>query len=176
MTLEVVAIPVFKKHERQWLAQLRATRDPDKSVPHITLVFPGSALTPQDFTAEIKKQAIDTHMIAFELCSAVVVSDPQVHAFHVFLVPDQGSGAITRLHNKLHAGKLAPIIRTDITYLPHVTVASAGSWEAAHKIANELNAKDFAVAGTITDLEVHHRDGRTTHRFKVPLKKRGWLK
>ncbi|MFY9288176.1 MAG: 2'-5' RNA ligase family protein [Alphaproteobacteria bacterium] len=171
-SLEVVARPSFKHDEREWLAKLRAARDPDKSAPHITLVFPGSDLPAQEFTDEIKKRAKGVKKIAFKLCSAVVVSDPQVEAYHVFLVPDQGCGAITRLYSKLHAGKLAPIMRSDITYLPHVTVASADSWASAYQFATQLNAKDFSVAGEITELEVHERDNRMMRTLAtIPLEK-----
>jgi len=173
-SLEVVAHPSFKNHEREWLAGLRASRDPDKSAPRITLVFPGSHLAPQEFAAEIKKRAEGVEKIRFKLCSAVVVRDPQVEAYHVFLVPDEGSGAITRLYNRLHAGKLAPILRSDITYLPHVTVASAENWAAAYQIATRLNAENFSVAGEITELEVHERDLKVQTIARIPLKK-GWL-
>lgn len=172
--LEVLAFPSFKPHEREWLAGLRAARDPDKSAPHITLVFPGSTLLPQDFVTEVRERAAGVRQIRFKLCSAVVVSDPQVQAFHVFLVPDQGGGAITRLYSRLHAGKLAPIMRTDITYLPHVTVASAHNWAEANKLATQLNARDFSIAGSINELEVHERDGgKLLHIAKIPLKSRG---
>src|SRR5580704_16306041 len=116
--LEVVALPIFKSHEREWLERLRAARDPDKSAPHITFVFPGSTMQPYDFAAEAKERAKGVKQIHFQLCSAVVVADPQVQAFHVFLVPDEGCGAMTRLYNRLHEGKLAAILRTDIVYLP----------------------------------------------------------
>jgi 2'-5' RNA ligase len=173
-SLEVLALPSFKPHEREWLQRLRAARDPDKSAPHITLVFPGSLLSPQDFAAEVRERAKGVKQIKFRLCSAVVVSDPQVEAFHVFLVPDQGSGAITRLHNRLHTGKLASIMRTDITFLPHVTVASAHSWADAYKLATQLNAEDFSIAGTIDKLEVHQRDGnKMIHVARIQLEKRG---
>lgn len=175
-SLEVVALPSFKNHEREWLAKLRAARDPDKSAPRITFIFPGSQLAPLDFMAEIKKRTEGVHKIRFKLCSAVVVPDPQVQAFHVFLVPDQGCGAMTRLYNQLHADKLAPIMRTDIIYLPHVTVASADDWATAYQFATQLNAKNFSVAGEITELEVHQRNDRTVRTIaKIPLKKRGLL-
>lgn len=175
-SLEVVALPFFKPDDRKWLRHLRAARDPDKSAPHITLVFPGSGLPWQDFAAEIKERAKAVRQIRFRLCSAVVVPDPQVQAFHVFLVPDQGAGAITRLYSRLHAGKLAAIMRADITYLPHVTVASADNWATAYKLATQLNAKDFSIPGTITGLEVHQRDGNTLrHVVRIPLAKRGFF-
>jgi 2'-5' RNA ligase len=174
--LEVIAFPSFRQHEHDWLARLRAARDPDKSAPHITLVFPGSDLPPQEFTAEIRERAKGVKQIHFELCSAVVVADPQVEAFHVFLVPDEGYGALTRLYGRLHAGKLASIMRSDITYLPHVTVASAHSWAEANKLATQLNMQDFSIAGEIDELEVHRRDGnRMIHIGRIHLEKRGIL-
>lgn len=136
--------------------------------------FSGSDLPPNDFVDEIRKRAKGVHQIHFQLCSAVVVSEPQVQAFHVFLVPDQGCGAIIRLYGQLHAGKLAPIMRTDITYLPHVTVASADNWTEAYTLATQLNAQDFSVAGEIDELEVHQRDGSVMRTLaKIPLEKRG---
>jgi len=173
-SLEVIALPSFKQHEREWLARLRTVRDPNKSAPRITLVFPGSDLPPQEFAAEIRQRAKAVRQIHFRLCSAVVVSEPQVQAFHVFLVPDEGCGAITRLYGRLHAGKLASIMRSDITYLPHVTVASANNWAAAYKLATELNEQDFSIAGQINELEIHQRDGICIITVAtIPLEKTG---
>ena len=40
--------------------------------------------------------------------------------------------------------------------------------------ASQLNAQDFAIAGKITELEVHQRDGNAVHNVAtIPLEKKG---
>jgi 2'-5' RNA ligase len=158
-SLEVVATPSFGKTDLDWLMQLREARAHSSGPPHFTLVFPGSALEPHEFVREVIAAAAGATRIRFCLRSAIVVPDPQVSAYHVFLVPDAGFGSIVRLHDRLHATSLAPCLRPDVPYLPHVTVASAHDFAAARKIAASLNGKDLSIDGRIDELEVHRRDG-----------------
>src|SRR5271155_3851934 len=102
-SLEVVATPHFGKEENDWLLRLRGTRAPDNGAPHFPLVFPGSELTPPEFIKQVAAASSGIKRIAFRLCSAIVIPDTQVDSFHVFLVPDEGFGAIVRLHEALHA-------------------------------------------------------------------------
>ena len=123
---------------------------------------------------EVTAAAAGATRIRFCLRSAIVVPDPQVSAYHVFLVPDAGFGSIARLHDRLHATSLTPCLRPDVSYIPHVTVASAHDFAAARKIAASLNRKDFAIDGHIEELEVHRRDGEVVRCIaRVKLAKNG---
>jgi 2'-5' RNA ligase len=173
-SLEVVAAPVFEKHDLDWLTRRRQARAQSLGPPHLTLVFPGSTLTPHDFAAEIKARAAGVKRIRFHLRCALVVPDRQVQAFHVFLVPEEGFAAIVRLYDRLHEGRLAPCLQPEMSYLPHITIASTHDFAEARAIAAKLNAGEISIAGRIETLDVHRRDGEVVHPFaSVALAKPG---
>src|SRR5579862_9910980 len=168
--LEVVAKPEFGKAELDWLTHLRQRRAHSAGAPAFTLVFPGA-----ESAKEVIKQATTacaaTSRIRFCLRSAMIVPEHKMGMFHVFLVPDEGFGAIIRLHERLHNGPLACCLRPDTPYIPHVTVASMQAFDAARQTMAVLNAKDLAIAGRIDEIEVHERDSAVPHCVaKVPLK------
>jgi 2'-5' RNA ligase len=173
-SLEVVATPLFGKKEHDWLVHLREVRAKDIGPPHFTLVFPGSDLVQSEFVRQVTGAASSIKRIQFRLCSAIVVPDLQVRSFHVFLVPDDGFGAIVRLHDALHGGALATCLRPDFPYIPHLTVASEREFVTAQSVAAKLNAQDFSIAGRIDTLEVHRREGDVVSCIAtVPLAKAG---
>jgi 2'-5' RNA ligase len=154
--------------------RLREARAQNSGPPHFTLVFPGSSLEPHEFVREVTAAASGATRVRFCLRSAIVVPDPQVSAYHVFLVPDAGFGSIVRLHDRLHATSLAACLRPDVSYIPHVTVASAHDFATAQKIAASLNSKELSINGRIDELEVHRRDGDVVRCIaRVPLAKSG---
>jgi 2'-5' RNA ligase len=173
-SLQVIAAPSFGKEDHGWLAQLRQARARNLGPPRFTLVFPGSDLVPRDFIRAVHTAVAGVKRIKFCLRAAVVAPDTQVHSFHVFLVPDEGFGAITKLYDRLHAGALAGAERFHSAYLPHITVASERDAAAARAMATKLNARDFAVWGRLDELEIHQREGETVRTLaKVPLEKGG---
>ena len=174
-SLEVVAAPVFAKRDLDWLMRRREAGAQSLGPPHFSLVFPGSDLEPHEFVAEIKSRAAGVKRIRFHLRCALVVPDRQVQAFHVFLVPEEGFAAIVRLYDRLHAGKLAACVQPEMSYLPHITIASAHEFAEARAIAAKLNAGGISIAGRIDALDVHRRDGDAVRWFpSVPLVK-PWL-
>src|SRR5262249_35081380 len=141
-----------------------------------TLVFPGAALEPRDFTRAVENAAAGIKQIRFRLRSAMVVADPQVSSAHVFLVPDEGFGAIIRLRERLHAGPLADALRPELPYIPPITGASLRDPAAARQLAASLNAKDLGIVGAIEALELHRRDGAVVRPIAtVALAKAGWF-
>jgi 2'-5' RNA ligase len=173
-SLEVVATPVFASKDRDWLVRLRHGHAKHPGPPHFTLVFPGSSLEAQDYTKHVAAASAGLRRIAFRLRGAVVVPDPQVRCFHVFLVPDEGFAAIIRLHERLHAGPLEVCLRPNVPYLPHLTVASEREFAAARRLAASLNAQDIDIAGRLDELEIQHREGEVARSIaKVPLAKGG---
>jgi 2'-5' RNA ligase len=173
-TFEVVATPVFASKDRDWIVRLRHGHAKNPGPPHFTLVFPGSNLEAQDYTKHIAAASAGLRCISFRLRGAVVVPDPLVRCFHVFLVPDEGFAAIIRLHERLHAGPLEACLRPDVPYLPHLTVASEREFGPARRLAASLNAQDIDITGRIDELQIHRRDGAIGHCIaKVPLAKGG---
>jgi hypothetical protein len=135
--VEVVAKPAFNKAEMQWLMRLRETRMHSAGPPWFTCAV--------------------TSRIRFCLRSAMIVPDFNMSWFHVFLVPDEGFGAIIRLHDRLHVGPLASCLRPETPYIPHLTVASVRELDLARRTKASLNSQDLAISGRIDEIEVNER-------------------
>ncbi len=175
-SLEVVARPDFDKADLAWLTEIRAERTDIPGPPKFTLVFPGADMEPAAFAALVTARAHGVPRIRFRLRSALVVPEVAVRRFHVFLVPDEGFGAIVRLHDRLHSGPIEACLRPDTPYLPHITIATTGSFAAARKAAASLNADDMSIEGVVETLVVERRDGAVvTPIAEIHLAKVGWF-
>lgn len=173
-TFEVAAAPIFDKKDHDRLVQMRRAAADNRGPPHFTLVFPGTALAAPEFARHVTAAAKLVKRIKFVLRSALVVPDPQVRSNHVFLVPDEGFGAIVRLYERLHAGALQACLRPDLAYIPHLTVASHRDPVAARRNAAALNTEAFAIPGRIDELEILRIDGEVVRRVAtVPLASAG---
>ena len=172
MALLVLAYPDLAADDRDWIEGIRARHDPAHGIvrAHVTLVFPVAGMAPGAFVAATERGASGCGAIRFVLRSAVPFRDVTAPRTHVFLVPDEGLGALVRLHDRLYAGALAPELRLDIPAIPHVTVAAKAEAAEAKALADELNAGPFAVAGTIAALDIVAHDGGPVRTLaRVPL-------
>lgn len=175
-SLEVIARPHFDKADEAWLTDIRKRRAGSRGPPYFTLVFPGVEMEPHAFAETIRQNAHDIPRIRFRLRSAMVVPEPTVGRFHVFLVPDEGFGAILKLHEALHVGAVEAAIRPDTPYLPHITVATSADRAEARKVAQALNRGGIDIAGHIEALEVERRDGEVIRKVAdIPLARSGWF-
>ena len=175
-SLEVVARPHFEKSDLAWLTEIRSRRTGNPGPPYFTLVFSGLDLTPAAFAEEIRARAAEVSRIRFHLRSALVVPEPMVRRFHVFLIPDEGFAAILKLHDALHAGPLEGALRPEIPYLPHITVATTADYAGARKIAGSLNAAGIDIPGHIDALAIERRAGEVIRQVaEIPLAKGGWF-
>ena len=139
-------------------------------------MFPGAEMPPHEFAAAVRAHVKEFAAIRFRLRSALVVPEPVVGRFHVFLIPDEGFGAILKLHDALHAGPIKAALRPDSPYLPHITVATTPDYDVARQLASSLNRKDIDIRGHIDALHVERRAGEVVKRFaEVPLAKAGWF-
>jgi len=175
-TLEVIAHPQFEKADQAWLTDIRARRAGSRGAPYFTLVFPGADLAPAAFADAIRARARDVRPIRFRLRSALVAPEPVARRFHVFLIPDEGFGAILKLHDALHTGPIAAALRQDTPYLPHITVATTPGYDAARSLAQALNQGGVDIPGQITALQVEQRIGEDIKIVAdIPLSKAGWF-
>src|SRR5215469_6695161 len=131
--VEVVARPEFGKAELEWLTHLRQSRAHSAGAPSFTLVFPGAEAGAAEIVKHVDAVCAATGRIRLCLRSAMIVPEHKMGLFHVFLVPDEGFGAIIRLHERLHVGPLACCLRPDMPYIPHLTVASTDEFAAARQ-------------------------------------------
>jgi 2'-5' RNA ligase len=175
-TLEVIARPHFEKDDLAWLTDIRSRRAGSRGPPYFTLVFPGAELEGHAFAEQIRRNAEGIPRIRFRLRSALVVPEPMVGRFHVFLIPDEGFGAILRLHEALHVGPIEAAIRPDTPYLPHITVATTPDRAQARKVAQALNQGGLDISGHIEALTVERRRGEVIHDIaEIPLSRHGWF-
>ncbi len=72
----------------------------------------------------------------------------------MLLVPDKGYSNIVKLHDKLYSDKLFNHLRLDIDFIPHMGIANSRGKYKLKKWADEWNAKDFLIAGSIESLMV----------------------
>ena len=103
--------------------------------PHITLVFP--------FESTLSKMQVSGHVqdVLRQVRSFSVSLDAvSIHDDYVFLNASEGRSAIIELHDRLYGGLLAPYLRSDIPYLPHMTVARCADPSALQR------AYDLAVS------------------------------
>ncbi|MDP3855139.1 2'-5' RNA ligase family protein [Phenylobacterium sp.] len=161
MTLLIVAFPEFSPSDLERLAELRARNDPQAGLiaPHFTLVFPTEATDQAEAVRHAETVAARWTPFTIRLTAAVAVPDTEAERSHVFLTPAAGWAEIARLHDHLYAGVLAPALRTDIEYLPHVTVAAFPDHAQAVALAANIARLGVDMVGAITAIEVLSFDG-----------------
>jgi hypothetical protein len=157
MALLVLAYPRIAAEDLAWLQTIRARHDTryfNLVAPHFTLVFPVTGLEWSAFIAHVRQQAASVRPISFVARCAIVVEDDSKNFSHVFLVPDEGFSDVVKLHDSLYTSVLAPELRLDITFIPHIGVGNYTDARACRELADELNAQDFRLAGLIDTLDV----------------------
>ena len=177
MALLVLAYPELAPDDRAWIERVRAEHDPRHAVvaAHFTIVFPTTSLLTtsllaEAFVAEVARQAEGCAPIPFVLRSALPFKDVTGEGADVFLVPDEGFGALVRLHDRLYAGALALALRLDIPSIPHITVGRAADPRDCKRLADALNARPFAIRGTIAALDVVAREEHAVRTIaRLPL-------
>lgn len=172
MALLVVAYPELAAADLAWIEAIRAEHDPHATVirAHLTLVFPLTGLPEATLVARVRDVAARTTAFAVELGAASVVKDVLGGQTHVFLVPDGGNGDLIRLHDRLYAGPLAPYLRLDVPFIPHLTVKAAPDPAACKALADDLNERGFLVRGAVSALDVvRYEGGRVATVARVPL-------
>ncbi len=155
--IAVVGYPTLNETDRQWIEAFRARHDPQaRRIPvHFTLVFPLEIALSRHLEGELAAAARSAEPVSFAVRRTEVVPDVvRLGSVHVFLVPDEGSGPIAALHEKLYAGALRPYLRTDIPFVPHMTVAEAADSSAAWRLAGQLDIGSRVVRGTLNEIDL----------------------
>ena len=150
-----LAYPKLDDTDRVWIEAFRAQNDVPyaKIVPaHVTLMFamdPARMPAAQDHIAMVAAQ---TPAISFHCRYAMLGRDHAAPVFHVFLVPDDGNSAISRLHDHLYSGPFADLMRLDIPYIPHITLGTLDQAQKAKDLCDTLNATRLSVRGEVTEI------------------------
>jgi len=173
MPLLVLAYPRISHTDFEWIREIRARHDERyfKLVdPHFTLVFPVTGIEQSVFSSHVKQQLAGVEPISFVLRRAIVIEDDSKKFSHVFLVPDEGFSEVVKLHDRLYDGVLAPELRLDIDFIPHIGVGNAAEVRTCKLLADELNAQKFRLEGLIDRLDVvlyEHNQVRTVERIDL---------
>lgn len=159
----VVAYPRLDEADARWVQAIRQQYDPHAAIiaPHFTLVFPTEIEDERRFLLELRQQAAPFAPFTFVIRCALPVKDLLSPSTHIFLVPDEGLSTLVRLHDALYASSLAPVLRLDIPFIPHITVGATGELAVAKAITDAVNLQERAVEGVIDQLSLIRFDGRT---------------
>ena len=155
--LVALGYPSLSRKDRDWIQTFRSKHDRlyfDILQPHFTFVFPQSRVAEAEFAANVREKSAAFPRIHFTLRCAAVWDNAMIPYWHVFLVPDEGFSAVVKLHDRLYEDALAPELRLDIPFIPHIGIASARDATACKALADQVNALDLSISGTIDALDV----------------------
>lgn len=154
MILAIICPLNICAEQRGWIEGVRARHDPqhDMVEAHFTLVFPTDKVSLVGSSEHAEEIARGMSPISFRLADVRAVRDHDAHRSLVFLIPDQGDSEIRALHDALYEGEFKSSLRTDIPYLPHVTVASFAEHYVAEELCEAIGR--IEILGTLPALDV----------------------
>jgi len=118
---------------------------------HVTLVFPfAAALGAVQVAAHVRRAVARWPALPVRLQGL-----GHIHADWVHVRVTRGAEALTALHDRLYAGSLAPFLRPEFTYEPHVTIGRATGVHACDALLDEasrlrLDRPRDAIVRTVT--------------------------
>jgi 2'-5' RNA ligase len=139
----VAWFPAFRGIEH--IEAFRARHDPAAALipAHLSLVFP--------FATSLSRLQVETHVrrvVSRWPPIPVTFRAIRVHANEfVFLMASRGAASIVGLHDALYTRSLAPHLRPEFPYEPHITLARQAEWpklQAAYEAANETLGGEFS--------------------------------
>jgi len=151
--------------------RFRAAHDPLATTlaAHVTLVFPfASTLGTVQIAAHVRRALARWPVLPVRLEGL-----GHFHADWVHLRMTQGQAAVTTLHDRLYRGALAPFLRRDLPYEPHLTIGRAPDAAACDTLldaarAARLDRPRHGVMRTLTLCALTH-DGRVLAEAEFPL-------
>ena len=137
--------------------------------PHITLVFPlESALSNDELRAHIARKLEGVHPIEVELIDCI-----SHEGDYLFLRIEKGREQIRKLHDELYKGPLAKFLRSDIPYIPHVTIGRKENEKRAIEIAEKMPRLSTRLQCILEKVSVEciGEGGESIIEFEVELSK-----
>lgn len=116
--------PEFSAQTASAIASVRDAFDPLAASlpPHLWLVFPFAGhLNATQLTAHIRRRTARWPQVPVVFSGIRNLKDE-----FVVLNARTGAASLVALHDRLYGGILAPFLRDDLAYLPHVTLARCG--------------------------------------------------
>jgi 2'-5' RNA ligase len=163
----IVAFPVAEALSA--IEAFRARHDPLAlhMAAHVTLVFPfASTLSALQVTAHVRRVASRWPVLPIRLHGVGAYTGEWVH-----VRVTRGREALVELHDRLYRRALAPFLRREFEYLPHVTVARADTAASCERLVEEakhaLVQPVDAVLRTLSVIAL--RDGTLSIDAEIPL-------
>ncbi|MCX6169842.1 MAG: 2'-5' RNA ligase family protein [Ignavibacteriales bacterium] len=157
MSLLVLAYPHLEKKDYDWIQSFRSNYDEryyNLVEPHFTLVFPTLDIPEKQFISHIAKTAKKFKEFYFVLRCAQIVKDSFSDYTDLFLIPEEGYRIFVKFHDALYTGILEKELRLDIAFIPHIGIANNVDAGKCKKLADEINATNPEIFGSINKLHV----------------------
>jgi 2'-5' RNA ligase len=156
-TLYTLAYPSLNEADRSFIERFRHEHDVryrDVVALHFTMVFGCSAVGEPEYRQHVETVAKDHAALRFSCRYAMLGSDDQDQTAYVFLVPDEGYGGLSLLHDWLYTGVLSSHLRLDIPFIPHITIGTLEDRRVAKQLCDNLNHRGIGIHGSVGALTV----------------------
>ncbi len=172
-TLYTLAYPVLGEADKSFIERFRHEHDVgNREVvsPHFTLVFGCSVVAEAEYLQHVQAVASVSAAVRFSCRYAMLGADDQAETGYVFLVPDEGYGALSLLHDRLYTGVLSLHLRLDLPFIPHITIGTLADRRAAKQLCDDLNQQGLDINGTVNALTVGAMEhGKINNLATFPL-------
>lgn len=155
--LFTLAYPALSAQDKAMIDAFRAEHDQRYRhvvAAHFTLVFGLAGISERDYLNHVESIAAMAAPVPFHCRYAMLGADESDDTAYVFLVPDEGNSAIALLHDRLYTGILAPLLRLDLEYVPHITIGTCPARQDAKALCDALNGQGISIAGRVEALTV----------------------
>jgi hypothetical protein len=143
------AIPAARWLQATWLDRVGANGCCTMGTAAADLAV---GLDEHDYLNHVGKTAATAAPITFHCRYAMLGAGDGDDTAYVFLVPDEGNGAISLLHDRLYTGALISKMRLDLEYIPHITIGRCSDRRHAKALCDSLNTQGVSIAGRIDEL------------------------
>ena len=152
-----VAYPNLTPRDEEFIQQFRRLHDlryRDVIGAHFTLVFGCNEIPEPEYLRHVEGVAKTFRRFEFSCRYAMLGDDAEDDTAYVFLVPDEGNSSVSLLHDRLYSGPLAPFLRLDIPYTPHIGIGTLDDRREAKRLCDQLNEEGLCIPGTVHDVTV----------------------
>lgn len=149
-----LAYPTLRPADAGFIEEFRRQHDSQQRLAkaHFTVAFGCAGLDEQAYLRHVEEVARSQAPIAF-VCRYAMLGADTAQAY-AYLVPDEGCSRLSRLHDALYRQMLAPALRLDIPYVPHITIGSSSNRALMKSLCDELNRGDIDIPGSVERLTV----------------------
>jgi 2'-5' RNA ligase len=121
--------------------------------PHFTLFFP-AIVNESTFIDEISSRSKGLTKVQFVIEKAVIHKDELSENIFIYLIPGRGFGEIIFMHERMYSGSLTAHLKTEIEYVPHITLARTKTVDEANEISQGWNTTSSQIEGVIEQISI----------------------